>query len=521
MGFGYSISGKHTYRAEGSYPLAVRVSDVGGSQANATATATVADLLIGTGGAVNAVEGTPFSGQVASFTDADTSTAATAFTASISWGDGSTSPGQVNGGSGNFTVSGSHTYAEEDPASGPYPVSVSLTDLATGDMFTAATAATVADAPLSANADNISAVPGVAFSGTVATFTDADPSAPLSDYSVTIGWGDGTTSAGTVNTGNSGLSISGSHTYLGEGSYPLAVTVSDVGGAQAQASATATVADQVAITGAPLSSVEGSAFSGQMATFTDADPATKASTFTANISWGDGTTSTGTVTGGGSNFTVSGSHTYAEEDPASGPYPVSVSVTDSATGRIYASATTATVRDAPLSATADNISAVPGVAFSGTVATFTDADPSAPLSDYSVTIGWGDGTSSAGALKAVGSGYAVSGAHTYSSEGNYTLTITVSDIGGSHTQAMAMATVADQLATTGVPFKAVEGAAFSGPVATFSDADTSTAATAFTASISWGDGSTSAGIVSGGSGNFTVNGSHTYAEEDPASGPTP
>ena len=79
----------------------------------------MADQLNGAGTPLSAVEGAEFSGQVATFSDADTSTAATAFTASISWGDGSTSPGQVNGGSGNFTVSGSHTYAEEDPASGP------------------------------------------------------------------------------------------------------------------------------------------------------------------------------------------------------------------------------------------------------------------------------------------------------------------------------------------------------------------------------------------------------------------
>ena len=75
---------------------------------------------------------------------------------------------------------------------------------------------------------------------------------------------------------------------------------------------------------------------------------------------------------------------------------MSVSVTDAATGQVYSLASTATVADAPLSASADNISAVPGVAFSGTVATFTDADPSAPLSDYSVTIDWGDGSKSTG-----------------------------------------------------------------------------------------------------------------------------
>ena len=73
-----------------------------------------------------ATEGVPFTGTVASFTDTDTDTAGS-YTATISWGDGTTSAGVVVSDSvrgQGFRVEGTHTYAEE----GSYPVSVSVQD---------------------------------------------------------------------------------------------------------------------------------------------------------------------------------------------------------------------------------------------------------------------------------------------------------------------------------------------------------------------------------------------------------
>jgi hypothetical protein len=77
------------------------------------------------------------------------------------------------------------------------------------------------------------------------------------------------------------------------------------------------------------------------------------------------------------------------------------------------------------------------------LASFTDADPSAPLSDYKATITWGNGTTSAGtiAVDAQG-GYCVSGGHTYATAGTYAVTVLVTDAGGSS------ATVATSLAVT-------------------------------------------------------------------------
>ena len=50
-------------------------------------------------------------------------------------------------------------------------------------------------------------------------------------------------------------------------------------------------------------------------------------------------------------------------------------------------------------------------------------------------------------------------------------------------------------------------------VATFTDSNLSDTAGAFAASIDWGDGTTTAGVVTGSNGSFTVLAGHTYADE--------
>src|SRR5262249_46356993 len=67
------------------------------------------------------------------------------------------------------------------------------------------------------------------------------------------------------------------------------------------------------------------------------------------------------------------------------------------------------------------------------------------------------------------------------------------------------------LTAKGVIVRATAGAPFSGTVATFTTPDTIDGPASFTATITWGDGSTSAGVISGSGGTFTVSGSHTYA----------
>src|SRR5260370_29159926 len=147
-----------------------------------------------TGIPFSAIEGIPANNvTVATFTDTDSNVFN--YSALIQWGDGSVaSPGTLTGSPIQGTVvTGSHTYAE----AGTYSVTVSITHIELTRSVT--TTATVADAPLSAQAVPITAVAAVPSTNIlVATFTDNNPHGNLNDYTATITWGDAALSAGTI-----------------------------------------------------------------------------------------------------------------------------------------------------------------------------------------------------------------------------------------------------------------------------------------------------------------------------------
>jgi hypothetical protein len=321
---------------------------------------------------------------------------------------------------------------------------------------------TVTDAALTPTSTAVSATEGVSFSGQVATFTDANPTAPLTDFTTapggaSINWGDGSlATTGTVTQpGGIGKAfvVNGSHTYAEEGSFTITVSITDVGTSTAMAVPTgpnATVADAaLTASGTAVSATEGLSFSGkQVASFTDANLMAPLSDFTATINWGDSpTTTTGTVTqpgGTGTAFEVSGDHTYAEE----GSFMITVSITDKG-GSMASPSSTATVADAALTATGGFIVKSASIG-NHTVATFTDANQMAPLTDFTTgtggaTINWGDGTSSPGTITqpgGVGTTFQVQGNHTYTDVLTYQFPISVSimDKGGSTASAMSTAT---------------------------------------------------------------------------------
>ncbi len=68
----------------------------------------------------------------------------------------------------------------------------------------------------------------------------------------------------------------------------------------------------------------------------------------------------------------------------------------------------------------------------------------------------------------------------------------------------------DVLAMQPMTISATRKTLFSGPVAIFTDANSTTIASRFIATINWGDGAvTTAGVV-GGNGYFVITGAHTY-----------
>src|SRR5207237_7054371 len=102
---------------------------------------------------------------------------------------------------------------------------------------------TISDAPLTGTAVTFNATPGTSFTAAVATCSDANLNAPVSDFTATINWGNGTTSAGTITSlGGGNFSVSGTNTYAQSGTLPVSVTIMDVGGATITVSSTANVA---------------------------------------------------------------------------------------------------------------------------------------------------------------------------------------------------------------------------------------------------------------------------------------
>jgi hypothetical protein len=291
----------------------------------------------------------------------------------------------------------------------------------------------------------------------VATFSDANASPTIGDFTATVAWGDGTTdtltsAGGGIKASGSNFAILDSHTY----NAPLtgatfSVTITDVGGSSTSTSATINVKQSAGLTinsltpGSYTEGVEGPMMA--VANFSDSNA--KATTFTATVTFGDGTSVNKTLANGGivknpdGSYSVLLDHRYGEE----GNYTFSVKVSDNV-GNTTSSAASITVADAPLTIKTFTLpSPKEHVSFTSTVVTFTDANSRPDSKDYTATINWGDGTSSSetlanGGIK-VGTGnvFSVVGTHTYSTFGNFTFSVQVVDKGGASTSTSAVINV--------------------------------------------------------------------------------
>ena len=147
--------------------------------------------------------------------------------------------------------------------------------------------------------------------------------------SATITWGDATATSAGSSDGSTG--IYGTHTYAEEGSYSGSVSYTYTPfrtcptGTQT-ASFQARVQDAaLTASGGNLSGTAGQPLSGVVAHFTDANPPASAGEFSAQIGWGDGARTFGTVAAApAGGFDISGTHTYS----TAGSYAVSVTVSD-------------------------------------------------------------------------------------------------------------------------------------------------------------------------------------------------
>ena len=190
------------------------------------------------------------------------------------------------------------------------------------------------------------------------------PSNCICDYTVSNTWGDGTSNGLLLNNyARDFFLLFGPHTYAEEGSYTNTMTITDLWGGSTSGSGSASVADAtLSAAGKTVYGAKGVSLTKTLATFSDADPGGIASDYTATVRWGDGTTTTGTISG---SFTVTGTHTYA----TTGTRTLTVTIRDA--GGASATATShANIGNRP---TISSVSPASGTHHGGRIVTITGA----------------------------------------------------------------------------------------------------------------------------------------------------
>ncbi len=523
-GGGFSVRGTHTYDEGGSRPTLVTVTKGGTLTSTGAGTANVASApIVVTGGFVfQGPEDTTISGRVATITDADPAPpTADRYEAVIDWGDNTSSLGTVTAlGGGVFAVDGEHTYTEGSTGlpGGSYTITITATEPG-GNVSSGTSLATIGSAPIDVVAGlPIAVVEGQTFTRVVARFTDGDPLPNSeSNYTATIRWGDGTPdSIGTVRQAadGNGFEVVGTHAFARFGAPNVVVTVREGGGNIDTATVGAQVTD-APITAVPttLFATEGR-FTGAVATLIDANPLGVAADFTATITVaGNPTPIPATVVADpGGGFQVVATNLALPFGDAQ----ITATVT-SLGGQQTQATSTATVTDAPIAIRSVPVIAVEGN-FSGVVAQFTDANPFGRADEFLATIDWGDGVVTPGFVIPAfdGSpGFFVQGAHPYR-VGQFPVRTTVLSVNGSQAASQNTATIADApIAAQAVTVAVGEVLQNNGVlVASFVDGNPQGLASEFTATINWGDGTTTTGqvvpIAGTRPGSFQVVGDHAY-----------
>jgi PKD repeat protein len=265
---------------------------------------------------------------------------------------------------------------------------------------------------------------------TVATVTDDYGGAPISDYTATIYWGDGTIDTATFANGyiQPDGEIQGSHIYAEEGTYYIGVVVTDVDGSTASLNITDAVHNQTGTTGPQVVVGDAApAITANSPTLTTPAnlPATNTGTFADFDDAVTITASQGTITQDSGNWTWSQSGL-----PVGGPYTINITATNADQST---SVTSFTVTVSPGSTNHPPVIVGPGpaVAVVGQsvpyIAAFTDADTT---DTHTATIDWGDMSTVSSFTYGPGGAGTVNGAHTYATSGHYSITLTVKDNNG-------------------------------------------------------------------------------------------
>jgi hypothetical protein len=492
----FSVEGTHTYSTPGTFPITVKIKSVlvGGSTVTTNSTALVADTpvsalgvtMVMPNGGATVVAGAALNGVlVATFTDPYNG-ALSYYGATIDWGDNTpTTNGTISVAQGQYSVFGSHAYSQ----AGKFAVTVTIQDGGGGTASVTSPAQVVA-APLAIQPANINpVVVGNSFTTVVASFSDPNPF----DDTIVAQTGILTSSSPTV-MGLSTTSLLG-RTVTGPGIAPGTYVLS------VNSATEVTLSQNATVTG-PESLV-----------FTQPNPQNY---FVSTVDWGNGTVNAGQFVAVPGGYNILGTNTYSQLSGPSQVYSITITIVDESAPNPYVVNNTVQVQDATITPGVQTFSAVDGSPFNGVAASFVDGNPLAPQANFSALINWGDGNTSAGTVQAQGGGnFTVSGTNTYASPGTYSVSASISEIGGSTIIANSKAVVGSAALTPAgntLVLTAFQGTTFSGNVVEFSYPNPSASAAGFTATIKWGDGNVSSGnIVQLGAGVFEVTGSNTYA----------
>ncbi len=461
-------------------------------------------------------------------------------TVTVSWGDG-TSDTELVLATGVRSFELTHNYEDDGPNPGgtnpaselyTYPISVTVTDNEDNTVGTQTSVDVQNAAPQLTVIGSQQFPEGYTFDGVLGTYTD---SGVLDTHTAVINWGDGTTSAGIIDTAAG--TISASHTYsdenrdASENEIPYTVTVTltddDTGTSSESFEMRITNVAPVLDAISDQEADEGQTISFGPTLFTDVGVL---DTHTATIDWGDGNTSSATVDQNAG--TVAGSHTFADN----GSYTVAVTLLDNGGGQSIQTFQVDVANVSPTLTVASNQAASSGSTLQITnVGVFTDpgydnANATPPtVESFTYQVNWGDGTAvdTGTATIDVSGGPGVltqgsfDGSHVYTMPGEYTVAVTVTDDDGGQDTGTFLVNVNEvaPVLTINVPtdLDYDEGETFTwSDLATFTHTS-SNSAQQYTYTIDWGDGSTSTGQVtditsSAGQNQGSFGGSHTYAD---------
>jgi uncharacterized protein with PIN domain len=412
-------------------------------------------------------------------------------TATINWGDSTSSPGTVVETNGVGSVSGSHTYT----GSGTFTVTITVHDDDGGDGSE--------DGSVTINGSPVAGAGGpyTGLEGNGITLSGSASDPDLDDLTVSWTHTISSSDVGTTCAFTGTSTLTPTLTCTDDAEVDVTTTVDDGVNPTVTDSTTVTV-DNAAPDVAPVNASPNPVATGSPVNVNTAftDDGTN-DTHTATINWGDTTSSAGTVVETNGSGTVTGSHSYS----APGTYHVTVTVTDD-NGGVGTSSEDVVVDGAPVVNAGGPYNGVEGAGVT-LGASATDPDGG------SLTISWAHTivTADPGTVCNFTGTSTVTPTLTCNDDALVNVTITANDGINPPVSATTTVTLANVVPSVATPTLTPN------PVATGSPASLSAAFTdqgtndTHTASINWGDSSTTAGTVSEVLGSGTVTGSHVYS----------